>query len=189
MSYTHRRSLPPEIWSQIIGEVPKPHLPKLLGLCSLFHDVVIRFLFSAIKIYFIEGDLACEMLNTVHPEWIEEITAKLVSKSWEILNHICQEPRFAKIVKSVTVIAFADGQSMFEKCRYTFPHPSQYSFSYLFCPVSLSNALLFLPNLQTFRWIGYGPHFDETVAECIPPNLKTFVVQSCVISSSLKAKR
>lgn len=46
--------------------------------------------------------------------------------------------------------------------------------------VSLSNALLFMPNLQTFRWIGYGPFLDETVAECIPPNLKSFIVQSWV---------
>lgn len=119
MSYTHHPSLPPEIWSQIISEVPKPQLTKLLGLCSLFHDIVIRFLFSAIKIYFVEGDLACEMLNTTHPEWIEEIAVKLVSKSWEILNHICQEPSFARVVKSVTVVAFADGQSRFEKCQYS----------------------------------------------------------------------
>ncbi|PPQ87473.1 hypothetical protein CVT25_008209 [Psilocybe cyanescens] len=159
MPYLRQATLPPEIWNQILGEVPQTHLPKLLDTCSLFHDIAIKSLFSSIKVYFIGGEMGLQMLNTLHADWTEETAMKLMCKSWEILNHICQEPRFARIVKSITVIAFADGQSIFER-------------------LSVANALLFTPNLQTFRWIGNGPPLDSMVGECLPSSLKKLVVQS-----------
>lgn len=64
--------------------------------------------------------MGLQMLNTAHVDWTEEIAMKLMSKSWEILNHICLEPRFAKVVKSITVIAFADGQCIFERCKSSY---------------------------------------------------------------------
>lgn len=55
------------------------------------------------------------MLNTFHSDWMDEVARKLMRKSWDILNHICQDPRFASVVKSITVIAYSDGLSIFER--------------------------------------------------------------------------
>lgn len=110
--------LPLEIWSHILKEVPKHNLSQLLGVCSAFHDIAIRYLFSSIKIYFIGGYRGLNMLNAPDDSRIEEITQSLMIKSWEILNHICQDPRFASIVRSITVIAFGQGCSFFEQCRW-----------------------------------------------------------------------
>jgi hypothetical protein len=108
-------TFPPEIWDQVIGEVPHLYLPPLLGVSSQFHDITIPLLFSSVKIYFIGGDRGQKMLNTFYPDWMDEVARKLMCKSWEILNHICQDPRFARVVKSITVIANSDGLSIFER--------------------------------------------------------------------------
>ena len=57
------------------------------------------------------------MLHTKSPDWMEDVARDLMCKSWELLNHIVQEPRFANVVKSITVIAFSDGLSLFERCE------------------------------------------------------------------------
>jgi len=111
----HTKALPAEVWDQVIGEIPQVNLPPLLGVSSQFHDITIRFLFSSVKIYFIGGEQGQRMLNTFYPDWMNEVARKLMCKSWEILNHICQDPRFAKVVKSISVIAYSDGLSIFER--------------------------------------------------------------------------
>ncbi|KAF8806578.1 hypothetical protein BYT27DRAFT_7167997 [Phlegmacium glaucopus] len=166
MSYLTRSTFPPEIWGQILKHIPKSHQPQLLHVSSLFHDIVIKFLFASIKIYFIGGSKGSRMLNTMHLDWMEEIAGKLMCKSWELLNHIVQEPRFANVVKSITVIAFSDGLSIFER-------------------LGVASSLKALPNLHTFRWIGNGPSFDDTVAKSLPVNLKALEVQSLFPISSL----
>ena len=54
------------------------------------------------------------MLNE---DCIDEIAGKLMTKSWELLNHICQVPGFARVVKEITVIAFGDGLCLYEQSR------------------------------------------------------------------------
>ena len=115
------KTFPPEVWNQVIGELPQIYLPPLLGVSSQFHDITIRFLFSSVKIYFIGGERGQKMLNTFYPDWMEEVAHKLMHKSWEILNHICQDPRFAKVVKSITVIAYSNGLSIFEQSEDFYP--------------------------------------------------------------------
>ena len=115
---TQTITFPTEIWSHILNNVPKSHQLQLLHVSSLFHDIVIKSLFASVKIYFIGGSKGLEMLHTKLPEWMEDISIKMMRKSWELLNHIAQEPRFANAVKSITVIAFADGLSLFERCEF-----------------------------------------------------------------------
>lgn len=110
-------NLPPEVWTRVLEEVPQPHLPALLGVCSQFHDIAIRRLFASIKVYFMGGKRAQKILNTNDAYWVDSISIDLMRKSWEILNHIRQDRRFARVVKSVTVIAFADGLSIFERSK------------------------------------------------------------------------
>jgi hypothetical protein len=110
-------TLPVEVWGHILKQIPKRNQPQLLSVCSLFHDIVVCSLFESIKIYFIGPTRGSPMLNTLNDEWIEEISRKLMTKSWELLNHICQEPRFARVVKEITIIAFGDGICLYERSK------------------------------------------------------------------------
>ena len=121
-SLTRTITFPPEIWSQVLYNVPKSHQLQLLHVSSLFHDILIKSLFASVKIYFIGGDRGLSMLHTKLPDWMEDIAERAMHKSWELLNHILQEPRFANAVKSITVIAFSDGLSLFERCEFLLIH-------------------------------------------------------------------
>ena len=177
---TRTITFPPEIWSHVLNNLPKSHQLQLLHVSSLFHDIVIKSLFASVKIFFIGGRRGLEMLHTKLPDWMEDIAIKMMRKSWELLNHIVQEPRFANAVKSITVVAFSDGLSLFERCQLLLiPYP----FVLIHLPtwmllVAVAKSLKALPNLHTFRWIGNGPSFDEIVAKSLPANLKALEVQS-----------
>ncbi|KAF9486032.1 hypothetical protein BDN70DRAFT_822873 [Pholiota conissans] len=158
-SVPYGRSMPPEIWSHVLDNVPRTLLPNLLSVCSQFHDIAIRTIFASIKIYFLGGRRGMEALNTFDTSWTAETATKLICKSWEILNRICQDPQFARVVKSITVIAFSDGLGMIEK-------------------LTVANVFPFVPNLQTFRWIGDHPSFDDIVAKNLPQTLNGLIVQS-----------
>ncbi|KAH9485493.1 hypothetical protein JR316_0002401 [Psilocybe cubensis] len=133
MAYHQPVTLPPEIWNQILSEIPRTQVSDFLGTCSLFHDIIVKFLFASIKVYFIGSETGLEMLNTSHVDWTEEIAMKLM--------------------------------------------------------ITLANALLFTPNLHTFRWIGNGPALDNLVGECLPDNLKKLVVQSSLPLESIQHLR
>lgn len=57
------------------------------------------------------------MLNATDDEWFEETAGKLMTRSWELLNQICQDARFARAVKEITVVAFGDGLAVFEQSK------------------------------------------------------------------------
>lgn len=116
------KSLPPEIWSQILDYIPRFESRYLLSVCSQFHDNIIRQLFSSIKIYFIGGDKGKKMLNTFYEDFTRETAEKLMRKSWEILNRISRDPQFAKVVKNITIVAYAEGLGIFERCKFLHIH-------------------------------------------------------------------
>lgn len=109
--------LPVEVWSQILRQVPKLNQPQLLGVCSFFREIIISSLFESLKIYFIGSAKGALMLNSVDDEWLEETAGKLMTRSWELLNRICQDARFARAVKEITVVAFGDGLALFEQSK------------------------------------------------------------------------
>jgi hypothetical protein len=145
MACLTRAAFPPEIWSHILNNIPKSHQPQLLHVSSLFHDIVMKSLFASIKIYFIGGSEGLTMLSTRYLEWMEDVADRLMCKSWELLNHIVQEPRFANVVKSITVIAFSDGLSVFERCEL-----------YLFLNIC-SHLPLYLDNISRCSQFIKGP--------------------------------
>jgi hypothetical protein len=110
-------ALPIEVWSHILKQIPKPNQLPLLSVCSQFRDIAVCSLFQSIKIYFIGQTRGPSMLNTFKEELLEEIAGKLMTKSWELLNHICQEPGFARVIKEITVIAFGDGLCLYERSK------------------------------------------------------------------------
>lgn len=109
--------MPNEIWSHILQYVPRIEQTKLLEVSHIFHDIAVPLVFSAVKIYFLEGDQAYNFLNTIHDDFVEESAEKLVTRSYEILRRIISDPSFAKAVRSVTVVAFSDSASLFEQRR------------------------------------------------------------------------
>ena len=116
------KSLPPEIWSQILDYIPRFESRYLLSVCSQFHDNIIRQLFSSVKIYFIGGDKGKKMLNTFYEDFANETAEKLMCKSWEILNRISRDPQFAKVVKNLTIVAYAEGLGIFERRAFFHTH-------------------------------------------------------------------
>jgi hypothetical protein len=108
-------ALPVEIWNKIIEYLPSAHQRDVLLVSRFFHDVAVRLLFSFIRIYFIGGDHAFTMLDTDDAQYTQETMELLMHRSWEILNHIAQEPNFARVVRSISVHAFTSDKTIFEQ--------------------------------------------------------------------------
>ena len=112
--------VPPEIWSHIAQQVPQPEQIKLLEVSRLFHDIALDLVFSAVKIYILGGEKAVTALNANgNYDFAEEVVEKLMTRSWEILRRITQDPSFSKVVKSLTVVGFSDGMSIFEQSKFS----------------------------------------------------------------------
>ncbi|KAF5326060.1 hypothetical protein D9611_000283 [Ephemerocybe angulata] len=156
--------VPTEIWSHIVQYVPRGEQTKLLGVSSLFHDIALDLIFSAVKIYFVGGDQAYSMLNTDHEEFLDETSQKLTTRSWEILRRITRDSNFARLVKSLTVVAFTDGIALFEQ-------------------LCLGDALVALSNLRTFRWHGTHPGLTDAIAGHISQATESICLQTYVPSS------
>jgi hypothetical protein len=118
MTNTVMSALPVEVWSNILEQIPKPIQPQLLGVCSLFHDILVGSLFKSIKIYFIGAGRLESAFDINGEGWVKETAEKLMTESWELLNYICQKSRFAQAVKEITVIAFGDGMAVFERSKF-----------------------------------------------------------------------
>jgi hypothetical protein len=98
--------IPTEIWSAIIERLPTSEQKTCLSVSRLHHDLAVRFLFSIIKIYFTR-----ELSGL-----LEEEETRLMSHSWEILDHITHKRHFANAVKKIVVIALSvETEMIFER--------------------------------------------------------------------------
>ncbi|RDB25117.1 hypothetical protein Hypma_007622 [Hypsizygus marmoreus] len=155
---TNTHQLPTETWTEIASYLPHAYQLPLLWVSRKFHDIALRFLFSAVKVYFV-GEQFTTMFDIESEEERDETISGLMTKSWEILHCIMHNPEFAGIVKSISVFAFADSLSVFEK-------------------MSLGQALLCLSDLRTFNWFGLEPAFSSSLFQCLPRSLQVLNVQS-----------
>lgn len=117
MSALTTMELPTETWTHIIQYLRYSHQIPFLHVSRAFHAITIRFVFSAIRIYFV-GKESAEFFATSHgPPGLPaaEILEQSMQRSWEILQHIKDNPEFASVVRTVSVVAMADSQSIFEK--------------------------------------------------------------------------
>jgi hypothetical protein len=168
--------VPNEIWSQILRYVPRIHQTKLLEVSHLFHDIALDLVFSAVKIYFLEGEQAYNFLNTSHGDFVEMYAEDLVTRSYEILRRIIRDPAFAQVVKSVTVIAFSDSTSIFEQREFSNRLIRDYS--WILSAVTIADALAALPHLRSFRWCGVHPRLTDAVARHIPNTIQSMNLQT-----------
>ncbi|KAJ7350604.1 hypothetical protein DFH08DRAFT_695377 [Mycena albidolilacea] len=156
-------TLPVEMWTEIVHYLPLPR--HMLHVSRLLHDIVIRRLFSTLKIYFMHGEPGFFMLNTENERYVRETSDYLLNRSWELLHCIITNPAFASAVKTLSVHAFTDGPAVFEHR-------------------TLAQALKSLPNLRSFHYFGDCPDFSA-VAACLPRGLKTLRIQSMPNSTLL----
>lgn len=100
--------LPVETWSYIAGYLPASEQLKLLHVSRLFHDIALRFVFSTVRIHLAGSDWEMTDADDIQ---------RLMHRSWDILQRIIWDPGFAKVVKTLSVTAFIQGQCIFEQSQ------------------------------------------------------------------------
>jgi hypothetical protein len=105
-------SLPPEIWSLVISFLPRSSQVNALNVSRTFHDAASTHLFSSVRIYIAaEGAPLAE-------HWYDSRRdiESAMRISWDILQRIIKSNRFARNVKTFTVLALGGWDTYFEKC-------------------------------------------------------------------------
>lgn len=110
------QELPVEIWSIIIGGVSQPDQSTCLAVSRTWREIATGLVFSRVKIHFGFG-LENPWRNQNHPYVSSKDEITKMSRSWEILDRIGDDPDFARAIKDITVLAFAKGHTIFERRR------------------------------------------------------------------------
>jgi len=123
MTLTFRSVLPPELWHRAFSYTQRPDQISLLSVSRPLHDIVLRILFANLKIYLVGGGLAFDVAggSSDAEQWIDDFAAKYMRRSWELLDRISTSPLFAKVIRSVTVVAVLSGPAVFEKSTVNVP--------------------------------------------------------------------
>jgi len=101
-----KTQLPAEVWSCIIELLPPSQQATCLSVSRLHHDLAARLLFSIIKIYF-----TWRLSGLAEAE-----ETFLMLRSWELLDNIICDRRFAAVVRKIVVYSsLADGEMIFER--------------------------------------------------------------------------
>ncbi|KAK2463103.1 hypothetical protein APHAL10511_004758 [Amanita phalloides] len=141
--------LPLELWRETFRVLDRHDWMRLRYVCQKFNSVASQLLFSSIRI-FITNEEDWPLLQ------LPDLPTRIMSKSWEILDCISRDPKFAAVVRVMNVYAFCDSFSTFET-------------------LCLANALRKLPYLHTFRWLGGPLEIPPIVVESITVNLSSLV--------------
>ncbi|KAF8629567.1 hypothetical protein AX15_003380 [Amanita polypyramis BW_CC] len=154
--------LPPEIWTEAFRCLRRHDWIQLRYVCRTFSNIGARFLFSSLRVFFLDSDYSTSLLlypatfvpESKVPDSEGEERERLSVKSWEILDYITRNPDFAARVRSVTVYAFRGDLAIFES-------------------LCLANAIRKLPRLRVLRWLGDFPALTPVVAEGLPADLSS----------------
>lgn len=140
---TRTSHLPIELWNDIVAVLPFSAQRQCLSVCRTWHRISIQFLFSTIRIYF---GMPQDPISS------EDEEIRMMSQSWDMLDHITYDFDFARSVKKVIVFAFAKGHTIFQRR-------------------SLAKALKALPHLRSFQWFGPSPSYlPWDIAEALACN-------------------
>ncbi|TRM69080.1 hypothetical protein BD626DRAFT_446777 [Schizophyllum amplum] len=148
------RQLPPEIWYLIVENLGTQWQRVALFVSRSIHDIAIRLLFSALKIYLFTPDIAPDMLFTLGDQ--PDILESLAIRSYDLLERCSTDPAFAAIVKDLTVVDHMSSSSLgiFEK-------------------KALTKALKAMPSLHTLTFVSYEGSDARETFEYIPPSVET----------------
>lgn len=163
-------SMPVELWSQVLVSLPKVAQRECAFVCRSWRRVCRRALFTVIRLSAAAGT------ETDHTdtEAMEE-----AAKAWEILDCIGNDPTFAPVVKTIIVLKWRFGPSIFETRAFPFPFyylklqsTADCSPETLFCRLgSLQKALQAVPHLRSFQWLAWADmplEVLETLHDDIP---------------------
>lgn len=168
MTFTHRSSLPIELWRLIIGHLAHEDKKSCILVSSQLHDVALSELFSHVTLYF-------GLWTSGHDNWSEEEyraeMERLNKITWEILRHVSCTPTFATIIKQLSVRAYTQGDGLFELCESfsTSTVAIKLCCSDVSCIVAvcLAEALQKLDGLQSLRWYGSSPLPNSIVLDAL----------------------
>ena len=103
-------SLPNELWSQVIQQLPSHEQRACLSVSKLLHDISQQFVFSHVIVRF-----GLWRKTKPNEDWTDEQKAEAdyaTRLSLELLKHIISSQELARMVTKVTVRAYAPtGQS------------------------------------------------------------------------------
>ncbi|KAF8070718.1 hypothetical protein FPV67DRAFT_1039255 [Lyophyllum atratum] len=161
MAFLPEPLLAVETWTEIISYLSYSDQVSLLHVSRKLHDIAIRFVFASVKLYFVGGQGFTEMFQS-YPYFfmdMDNVAESMMRHSWEILEHITVNRGFATAVKTLSIIAYADSPSIFER-------------------LCLAKALLVMSDLNAFYWFGRQPELPCEVTDCLPLHLRSLSVQS-----------
>ncbi|KZP10655.1 hypothetical protein FIBSPDRAFT_962861 [Athelia psychrophila] len=152
-------SIPVELWDQVLVSLPKVTQRECAFVCRSWRRVCRRALFTVVRLSTGNGTEADEMDLEAFVE---------AAKAWEILDCMGNDPTFAPVVKTIIVLKWRFGASVFETR-------------------SLQKALRAVPHLQSFQWLAWAGMPQEvlqTLHDDIPnlPELRLAdpeALQSC----------
>ncbi|PIL26349.1 hypothetical protein GSI_12105 [Ganoderma sinense ZZ0214-1] len=141
------KSLPSELLVLIVDNLERKDQKTCRLLSKPLHDLSTRALFSHVKVYF--GLWMVYSRISQSSETVADLKRKN-NITWEILQHISLSPKFATVVKEITVFAHLTvaGHRLGED---------------IFHVRTLIAALHALPNLRAFRWHGHSPKLSQDV--------------------------
>jgi len=105
---------PPEIWSQAVSWLPMSDKKSLLEVSRFFHNATLPYVFSSVRIYLLGGYETLQMLDTISESFAYKVEARLMRRSFEILQRTISDPNFACFVKDMTIVVYTDFPAHFE---------------------------------------------------------------------------
>ncbi|KAL1746641.1 hypothetical protein HDZ31DRAFT_33721 [Schizophyllum fasciatum] len=153
------RQLPPEIWFLVLQNAGTQWQRVALSVCRCLHDIALRFLFSAVKLYVIDEETAPHLYMNIHatPDQRDTLEA-LVARSYELLERCCTDSGFARIIKDLTMVEYVTTRSLGIFERRT-----------------LTRAMKAMHSLRKLTLL---PHFFQHLPLCeyIPPSVEYLIM-------------
>lgn len=105
LSMSPATNCPPETWDAIIRCLPRYERQNCLSICRSIHDVALRLLFHHVILEFGIWELLKPQYNDLEaPE--ERVLATVKRRTAELLVHIALNPRFAQVIRHLTIHSF-----------------------------------------------------------------------------------
>lgn len=96
-------SLPPELWQEVIYQLPGSSRRTCLAVSRAFHALAIRLVFADVTISFGAWETWDGEDNISDADKLEDERS---ARSFDLLYHISVNPQFASVVRNVEIHAF-----------------------------------------------------------------------------------
>jgi hypothetical protein len=119
LSMSPATTCPPETWDAIIRCLPRHERQNCLSICRAIHDVAQRLLFQHVFLEFGAWEHLKPQYNDLEmPK--ERVLANVKRRTTDLLTHVARNPRFAQVVRQLTVHSFEMQDALEEESRPDF---------------------------------------------------------------------